>query len=69
MWSGKKITGELAESLGMNRHQLGKAVEAIKKHYGMAGNHNVTIGRATGDVYDSRTGEFLGNVLEEIGKW
>ena len=53
----------------MNRRQLGKAVESIKKHYGLPGDHNITIGRATGDVYDSKTGELLGNVRDELGKW
>ena len=64
MWSGKK-----AESPGMNRRQLGKVVELIKKHYGLLGDHNFTIGRATGDVYDSKTGELLRNVRDEFGKW
>lgn len=68
MWSGKKITNELAETLGVGRKELGRAVEKIKQGWGMRGDHNVTIGRATGDVYDSKTGELLGNVLDEIGR-
>jgi hypothetical protein len=68
MWSGKKITNELAETLGVDRKELGRAVEKIKQGWGMRGDHNVTIGRATGDVYDSKTGELLGNVLDEIGR-
>jgi hypothetical protein len=68
MWSGKKITNELAKTLGVDRKELGRAVEKIKQGWGMRGDHNATIGRATGNVYDSRTGELLGNVLEEIGR-
>ena len=69
MWRGKKITNELAEALGIGRKELGRAVEKIKEVWGMRGDHNVTIGLATGDVYDSKTGEFLGNVLNEIGQY
>jgi len=67
MWRGKKITNELAEALGIGRKKLGRAVEKIKGGWGLRGDHNVTIGLATGDVYDSKTGELLGNVLNEIG--
>jgi RHS repeat-associated protein len=66
MWSGKKITNELAETLDVDRTKLGSAVHRIKDHWGLRGDHNVTIGRATGDVYDSRTGELLGNIFDEI---
>jgi RHS repeat-associated protein len=69
IWTGKKITGQLAETLGMNRRQLGKAVETIKKAWGLRGDQNVSIGMATGDVYEATTGELLGNVLDEVGKW
>jgi RHS repeat-associated protein len=65
IFTGKKLTRELAESLGLDRRTLGKAVERIKKAYGLRGNENVSIGRATGDVFDPRTGELLGNVLDE----
>ena len=66
MWSGKKVTNELAESLGVDRTKLGDAIHSIKEGWGLRPNHNITIGRATGDVYDSKTGELLGNILDEL---
>jgi hypothetical protein len=65
MWSGKKVTNELAQ-IGIDRKTLGAADEKIKRSCGMRGDHNVVIGRVDGDVYDSRTDELLGNVFVEV---
>jgi len=43
-------------------------VEKIKKANGLGGNDNVNIGRASGDVFDRRTGELIGNVFDELVK-
>ena len=66
IFTGRKITNELSEQLGIPRRVLGRAVERIKQASGLRGNENVAIGRATGDVYDPRTGEILGNVFHEV---
>jgi len=57
---GKKVTKELADTLGVDRRALGKAVEKVKGASGLKGADNVDIGRASGDVFDKRTGELLG---------
>lgn len=62
------ITKELAETLGVDRRELGRAIHRVKKAGGLGGADNVTIGLGSGDVYDSRTGEIIGNILDEIGR-
>ena len=65
---GPKVTHELAEALGMERRELGKSLEAIKKATGLGGRDNVVINRATGDVFDARTAEHIGNLFDEAVK-
>ncbi len=67
IFRGSKITKELAKELGIERRQLGKAIESIKGAWGLRGNENVQIGRATGDVWD-KAGNYLGNVFNELVK-
>jgi hypothetical protein len=66
IFRGTKITNELARELNVPRRQLGKVVERIKKAYGLRGDENVAIGRASGDVFDPQTGEYLANVFDEL---
>jgi len=68
IWSGTKVTKELAKQLGIDRRQLGKAIEKIKNTTGLRGNQNVRIGRISGDVWDKKTGEIIGNVFDEVVK-
>jgi uncharacterized protein DUF4150 len=65
---GPKVTKELAEALGMDRRRLGQAVHGIKKAAGLGGADNVVINRATGDVFDPRTQEYIGNIFDEVWK-
>lgn len=66
IFTGKRITNELAQQLGIPRRILGRAVERIKDAHNLPGKVNVAIGRATGDVYHPHTGELIGNVFDEV---
>lgn len=65
IFSGKKVTGALADALGIARRDLGKRIEKIKKVGGLGGADNVNID-ATGNVIDKRNDEIIGNVYDEL---
>lgn len=65
IFSGKKVTGALADALGIARRDLGKRIEKIKKAGGLGGADNVNID-AGGNVLDKRNDEIIGNVYDEL---
>ena len=65
IFSGKKVTGAVADALGIARRDLGKRIEKIKQATGLRGGDNVNID-AAGNVIDKRNDEIIGNVYDEL---
>jgi hypothetical protein len=59
---GRTIEASTAEKLGLTREQAKRAMERLKADVGQgSADHSHRI-KANGDVYDSNTGEYLGNL-------
>ena len=65
IFSGKKVTKEVAKRLGVDRRKLGKAIEKLKEQSGRRGDQNIKINRS-GEVIDKESGLPLGNIYDEI---
>ena len=49
--------------LGLSKRAFNRAIHNIKKQ--VEGNPNMVFDVITGDVYDQRTGEWIGNLLDD----
>jgi hypothetical protein len=59
------VLDEIARRTGLDRNALGRAIEDIKDAVGRRGK-SVTIDPRTGRVTDPKTGEEIGNVIDEV---
>jgi RHS repeat-associated protein len=57
----------VAKRLGLNKREVGSAVENIKKREGLRGDDNVGLDLENGNVLHPKDGEVLGNVHDENG--
>ena len=49
--------------LGLSKREFNRAIHAIKKQ--VEGNPDLVFDITTGDVYDQRSGEWIGNLLDD----
>jgi len=64
---GRNLTTSLAklkDSLGLSDQELREAIHALKQ--GIEGNPDLTFDWQTGDVFDQRSMEWLGNLFDEV---
>jgi RHS repeat-associated protein len=61
------IPGWVAKRLGLDKRQVGSAVENIKKREGLRGDDNVGLDLENGNILHPKDGEVLGNVHDENG--
>src|SRR5262249_39388006 len=64
---GTNLTPSLAklkDSLGLSDQELREAIHALKQ--GIEGNPDLTFDWQTGDVFDQRSMEWLGNLFDEV---
>jgi RHS repeat-associated protein len=68
IFSGKKVTNTLANTLGIDRRALGRSIESIKRAAGLRGADNIQIDEF-GNVMrrGDEAREILGNVFDEFG--
>lgn len=57
----------VAKRLGLDKRQVGSAVENIKKREGLRGDDNVGLDLENGNILHPKDGEVLGNVHDENG--
>jgi RHS repeat-associated protein len=57
----------VAKRLGLDKRQVGSAVENIKKRKGLRGDDNVGLDLENGNILHPKDGEVLGNVHDENG--
>lgn len=51
--------------LGLSRREFNRAIHRIKKQ--VEGNPDMVFDIITGDAYDQRSGEWIGNLLDDRG--
>ncbi|CCQ74800.1 hypothetical protein [Magnetospira sp. QH-2] len=61
----KKQARAFAEKFGLDPRKTGRALEKMKKAGGMGGE-SAYLDFSTGDAYDPKSGEPLGNILDEV---
>jgi hypothetical protein len=62
---GRTIRRSTADALGLDRHVVGEALEALKEDLGIPNNHHGRI-MSNGDYVDAHSGNVLGNILEYV---
>ncbi|WP_281492151.1 RHS repeat-associated core domain-containing protein [Desulfosarcina cetonica] len=65
IFRGKKVNKDLANRLGIDRHRLRESIHKIKYNAGHGGRDNVNITRS-GNVFSQKSGEYIGNVFDEL---